>query len=222
VVVKLIAADAGCGPLTARHTVSCAPCVEEADAVSISGPAIGNIGSQLTLLAVSGGADPGGEVELSWQVVSGPAEIVGSATGASATVRCLAAGDAMVEVAFDDGACGNVTRATHALACLPPPGGAQLPGDCNQDASLDIGDPICLFGFLFLGSPSQLPCEGSAGEPANLALLDANGDRNLDLTDGIYLLAYLFGGCRTECPPHVGGTECRATEGCPESCPDSP
>ena len=94
-------------------------------------------------------------------------------------------------------------------------GGAQLPGDLNQDASFDISDSIALLGHLFLGSPARLPCqEGAIDDPANLELLDVNGDNSLNLTDAIHSLAYLFMGGA----PPVPGTECIPIPGCPEAC----
>jgi hypothetical protein len=86
--------------------------------------------------------------------------------------------------------------------------GYQFPGDCNQDGTVNISDVICLFGFLFLGSPEALPCgdtarpepDGSAGPPsmsaqgssADIALMDWNGDGALDLSDGTSMLMFLF------------------------------
>jgi hypothetical protein len=101
-----------------------------------------------------------------------------------------------------------------AEACPPAaPGGLQLPSDCNQDGILDLSDAICLLGHLFLGAPATLPCEGgTAGDPGNLALLDANGDTSVDLSDPILVLSYLFSG--TAAPVH--GSACLPIEGCPE------
>ncbi|MEC8894883.1 MAG: hypothetical protein VX675_01040, partial [Planctomycetota bacterium] len=94
-------------------------------------------------------------------------------------------------------------------------GGAQLPGDLNQDGSMDISDSIALLGHLFLGSPARLPCqEGTIDDPANISLLDVNGDNSLNLTDAIHSLAYLFMGGAAPVP----GTECRPIPGCPEAC----
>ena len=94
-------------------------------------------------------------------------------------------------------------------------GGLQMPGDLNQDGSMDISDSIALLGHLFLGSPARLPCqEGTIDDPGNLGLLDVNGDNSLNLTDAIHSLAYLFmGGV-----PPLPGTECIPIPGCPEAC----
>ena len=93
--------------------------------------------------------------------------------------------------------------------------GSQLPGDCNQDASFDIGDVICLARFLFVGRPSRLPCgNGEPNNDANLFLFDFNGDRSIDIADAISEVIYLFGGGR----PHVQGTRCRRVPTCPDVC----
>jgi hypothetical protein len=111
---------------------------------------------------------------------------------------------------------------------VPPPGGRQLPGDCNQDGTLDLSDAICLFGFLFTGegpAASELPC-GDPGSPepddGDVALMDANGDGEVDLSDGVWILGFLFGSCGSPpCPPHVLGTACVRIVGCPDNadCP---
>ena len=74
-------------------------------------------------------------------------------------------------------------------------GGLRLPGDCNEDGSLDISDAICVFGVLFLGTPSAFPCgDGLPGDEGNLALTDWQPDGGVDLSDGVALLQFLFGG----------------------------
>ncbi len=96
-----------------------------------------------------------------------------------------------------------------------PLGGLQVPGDLNQDGSMDISDSIALLGHLFLGSPARLPCQdGNIADPANLTLLDVNGDDELNLTDAIHSLAYLFMG---GAPPALG-TECLPIAGCSNAC----
>ena len=101
-----------------------------------------------------------------------------------------------------------------AVVCLVA-GRGLLPGDCNRDGALNVSDANCIFGFLFLNSPEQLPCgDGSSGDPANLVLLDCNGDGRLDLSDGVCGLTFLFLGG----PPHDLGRDCVVVEGCPEVC----
>jgi len=80
----------------------------------------------------------------------------------------------------------------------------RVPGDCNESGSLDISDAICIFGTLFLGSPSRYPCgDGESSDPANVALLDWQGDGNVDISDPIALLNFLFGGG----PSHILGED---------------
>ena len=51
----------------------------------------------------------------------------------------------------------------------------QLPGDCNQDASLDLSDAVCLLGHFFSNDPAILPCgDGTVMDPGNLGLLNLN------------------------------------------------
>ena len=98
-------------------------------------------------------------------------------------------------------------------ATCAPPGGSQLPADCNQDGTLDLSDGVCLLTFLFLGTIPRLPCgDGSAADPANVTLLDSNGDAMLDLSDAVRVLGYLFVGT----PPPVLGTSCTPIVGCPD------
>jgi len=89
------------------------------------------------------------------------------------------------------------------------------PGDCNVDGKVDISDSLCLLGFLFLGSPGRLACgDGTLEDAGNRRVLDWNGDAATDLSDATALLNRLFLGG----PPHVLGSECGTTSGCPEAC----
>jgi hypothetical protein len=97
----------------------------------------------------------------------------------------------------------------------PPAGGLQLPGNVNQDQSVDLSDAISILRFLFIGAGAGLPCEGGVDAGGNLALLDLNGDRIVNLSDPVYLLVYLFRGG----PPPVLGMGCVRIAGCPEACP---
>ena len=113
---------------------------------------------------------------------------------------------------------GILTPAERLCAqCAEFPGG-QIPGDCNADGRVDIADPSCLFGFLFLGAPAALPCgDGTGGHSANVALLDWNDDGTLDLSDGVGTLNWLFSG-GPDAPGHVLGRYCRQIVGCVENC----
>ncbi len=56
-------------------------------------------------------------------------------------------------------------------------------GDSNADSAEDISDAIHILGFLFVGSPAQIPCRDAA---------DVNDDGSIDIADPIYLLSFLF------------------------------
>jgi hypothetical protein len=98
----------------------------------------------------------------------------------------------------------------------------QLPGDCNQDAILDISDAVCVFRTLFAGDPVRFPCgDGTSGDPGNKSLLDWNQDgMAVNVSDGIDLLQYYFRGG----PPHrlaAVGAEywgCIPMPGCSDAC----
>jgi hypothetical protein len=101
------------------------------------------------------------------------------------------------------------------LSASCPDAFGQKPGDCNQDGSCDISDAVCLLGFLFLGSPTRLPCgTGTRDDPANRALLDWSGDGNVDISDAIAKLGFLFLGR----PGHVLGQACTPIPGCAGIC----
>ncbi|HAK95024.1 MAG TPA: hypothetical protein DCM87_08485 [Planctomycetes bacterium] len=78
-------------------------------------------------------------------------------------------------------------------------------GDVNEDAKVDIADPIKLLGHLFSGLPRP-DCPDAA---------DANDDGKLDIADAIKILGYLFsstgplpdpfGDCGAEAQPDTDG-----------------
>lgn len=64
---------------------------------------------------------------------------------------------------------------------------------------MNISDPIVILGFLFLGSPTSLPCPAAA---------DGNDDDVLNLSDAISLLAFEFlGGSPPREPFSACGTD---------------
>ncbi|MDO8508552.1 MAG: DNRLRE domain-containing protein [Nanoarchaeota archaeon] len=91
------------------------------------------------------------------------------------------------------------------------PSNMQKPGDCNQDLRFDISDAVCILGHLFLGFPTELPCDSAE---ARDTLLNANGDTGINLSDAVYILLYFFRGG----PPHVQGMNCINIEGCTSLC----
>lgn len=98
---------------------------------------------------------------------------------------------------------------------VEPLGGRQVPGDLNQDANLDISDPVAILQLLFLGRVGALPCgDGTLDAQGNLALLDSDASGGVNLTDAIYLLSYLF----LSGPPPALGVHCVEIEGCPDTC----
>lgn len=128
----------------------------------------------------------------------------------------------------------HVSAAAHALlgyaafslieAENPALGGWQVPGDCNQDGTLDVSDAICAFGVLFLGDPPNFPCgDGTPRGPANVALLDWQPDGFVDVSDGVSLLQFLFGGgnAHPRAVPAAETSGCTRIAGCPDAlaCP---
>ncbi|MBN1441542.1 MAG: PKD domain-containing protein, partial [Planctomycetes bacterium] len=111
----------------------------------------------------------------------------------------------------DDGAISNVTQF---IAVETDPGGGQIPGDANQDATVDISDAIRLLQYLFL--PGQrLPCSGDDLQSGgNQVLLNLNQDARVDLSDAIFTLMFLF----QNGPPPALGTGCVPIAGCPDVC----
>jgi len=118
-------------------------------------------------------------------------------------------------VVSDDSSCGPAAEDSSCSETItvPPLGGAQLPGDCNQDGMLDISDASCIFGVLFLGNPPALPCgDGNSSDPANLALVDWQADGQVDISDGIAALEFVLCGGGA----HALGSECLRIVGCEE------
>jgi len=90
-------------------------------------------------------------------------------------------------------------------------------GDTNVDDRVDVSDAIHVFGFLFLGTPTELDCADAA---------DANDSGRLDISDGISVLGFLFAGGP---PPAAPFSECGRDEsadglGCARfaRCPQEP
>ncbi len=93
--------------------------------------------------------------------------------------------------------------------------GFQVPGDINQDARLNVSDPINLLIYLFKGQAFSLPCgDGTLEAQSNLALMDADGSTTVDLSDPLHMLLYLFRGGA----PHAMGGACIPVATCPTTC----
>jgi hypothetical protein len=103
-----------------------------------------------------------------------------------------------------------------------------LPGDGNQDGTIDLSDGISFLNWFFLGI--ALPLASADSElclidPVNatavgLQVMDWNGDVTLDLSDATGLLTWFFTGTAE----HVLGQECIVvlSGACNSSCVDSP
>ncbi len=92
--------------------------------------------------------------------------------------------------------------------------------DCNQDAKLDLADPVCLLGFLFGSAVEALPCgDGSEDDSGNVVLFDWNGDGSVDIADAVASLNWMFiGGAPHELDTIGDGTTCVGIIGCPAVC----
>jgi hypothetical protein len=108
------------------------------------------------------------------------------------------------------------TPGFHALGD-PGDGGLQLPGDLNQDSSLDISDAVAVLLHLFL-RPRTLPCGSSIDDSGNLALLDLDSSGMVSITDVVFLLNFIF----REGPAPALGSRCTRIPGCPEICGAAP
>ena len=113
---------------------------------------------------------------------------------------------------------GGEIRGQIELPGPPPPGPAQIGGDCNQDGVRDVSDVLCNVRILFQGfnlldrSPQDPPC---GAEDGNLSVLDVNGDSAFDTSDITMLAAFLFEGGS----PPIQGIVCFASV---ESCAVNP
>jgi len=93
------------------------------------------------------------------------------------------------------------------------PGGWQLPGDANQDGSLDLSDAYRMLIFLYRKEP-LLPCQGeNLNGGGNRRLLDVNADGQVDLVDSIHLINYVVGAGSSP----LLGKPCRRIRGCPDA-----
>jgi len=70
-------------------------------------------------------------------------------------------------------------------------------GDCNNDGTLDIGDPIFLLGVLFAGMTGN-ECDDA---------LDSNDDGLIDIADSVRTLGFLFSSADPLPAPSACGTD---------------
>ena len=104
--------------------------------------------------------------------------------------------------------------------CPRASGGLRIPGDANDDGTLDISDAVAMLGFLYLGNPKHLPCDdGSATDPANVKLIDWQPDGAIDISDAVAMLTFLYlGGDSHVLAPEVGADGCARIVGCLDHC----
>ena len=160
----------------------------------------------------NGEGDLAGYDVLRSESAGGPYDAVGFATSSDFIDGSVIDGVTYFYVVAAVDTSGNPSGVSNEADATPiASGGLQLPGDCNQDSMVDLSDAACLFGFLFTGTTSELPCgDGSQADPANTALIDWNGDEEIDISDGSALLNFLFLGG----PGHSIGLECVRVVGC--------
>lgn len=75
---------------------------------------------------------------------------------------------------------------------VPDDCGHFVRGDCNDDGTYNLGDPVSLLSTLFSGAPS----------PSCADACDANDDSSNDIGDAIFMLASLFSGGGPPAAPH--------------------
>ena len=93
----------------------------------------------------------------------------------------------------------------------PEEGGAQLPGDLDQDGSVQLTDAIVLLEGIFRGSASSPPCPRACDARR---IVDTSGDGRVNLVDVIHLLTFVLG----RGPAPYAGVECLPMAGCREAC----
>lgn len=163
-----------------------------------------------------------------WEITAAPGG--GNATlddpaAAIVNVNVNINGEYKFQLTLSDNGClgdagqSTVTLVTVVVGEVTPPGGGQKPGDENQDGKLDLSDPVSILNHLFLGTNPSLPCgDGTAGHPANVALLDSNGDGKLDLSDAVSVLSFLFLGGVQPANCSEAACPCIRVVDCPDKC----
>jgi hypothetical protein len=99
-------------------------------------------------------------------------------------------------------------------------GGMQLPGDCNQDGTLNMSDGVCILGLLFLDDEVVAPCPGlPRADGTHVGLLDWQSDGRIDISDAIATMRFFFlGGVPHALAPSLDGAgACAFVPGCLDS-----
>jgi hypothetical protein len=127
---------------------------------------------------------------LSWDPLS-----IGPQPESTATFELLE-GDWKLSVTVDDGeACLDTAEdagCSEEITVNPGGAGPFIRGDSNDDAKLDIADPIYTLNWLFLESRPAPPCAAAA---------DSNADGLVNISDPSHSLNHLFVGGPAPLPP---------------------
>ncbi len=59
-----------------------------------------------------------------------------------------------------------------------------IPGDANNDGSVNVGDAVYMINFVFNGGPAPIPYPICSG--------DANCDCQANVGDAVYIINYVF------------------------------
>jgi hypothetical protein len=76
-----------------------------------------------------------------------------------------------------------------ACTCTDPEMGESrncLPGDANDDLTINVGDAVYMINYVFAGGMGPGPFTVLSG--------DANGDREVNVADAVYLINFVFNG----------------------------
>ena len=187
VVVRVTSDDGACpdrGTVTATHTICC----EQADSITIEGPATAALDETVVLTAVFEGND-GPAPTIEWELISGVVGMVVNEDG-TLSLTCADVGPVVVRASAGDGVCSDDASAEFTLTCEE--GGLFHRGDANDDGLMNITDAIFLLDFLFQGG--TVP---SCVEAAN-----SNDDAAVDISDSSHMLNFLFLG--GPAPPSPG------------------
>jgi hypothetical protein len=66
-----------------------------------------------------------------------------------------------------------------------------IPGDCNGDGVVNVGDAVCMICYIFQGCPDPRPYSICSG--------DANCDCQANIGDAVYVISYVFRGGPAPC-----------------------
>jgi hypothetical protein len=130
-------------------------------------------------------ANPAAGEEINWQVISGGGDIDGSSTNflLSGTVSQTAVGAG--------GSANFGLGHGFWLASGDPSECGCIPGDANNDGSVNVGDAVYVIAYVFTGGPEPWPFATCSG--------DANCDCATNVGDAVYCISYVFQGGPPPC-----------------------